>query len=80
MVKWTFRFLPLIPKSEIQAEVVFELFVVQRMMGGADQPFSQNMPVEIFRIDLNVEVVNDAAESHECQLYYQHIKVHWQNT
>ena len=64
----TFRFPELIPEGKVQTEIIFELFVMIRMMCSADKPFAKAMLPEPVRVDFNVKMVDDAAKCHNRQL------------
>ena len=67
-IKGAFCFFPFIPESEIKSIVELKLFVMERVMRSAYEPPPQKMPVEIFRIDFNIKVIDHTAKSHDRQL------------
>ena len=56
---------PFIPESKIQTVIVFKLLVVKRMMRGTYQPSTQQIFMKAFRIDLDVQVIDDGTERHD---------------
>jgi hypothetical protein len=66
--QWTFRFLPFVPKSKVQTEIVFELLMVQPMMGCTYQPFPQHMFMKPRRIYFYIKMIDDTAKGHNGQL------------
>lgn len=59
----------LIEKSEIESEIVLEFLMMLSMMPRTYQELTQRMLPELFRIDLDVEMIDHAADTHDHKLY-----------
>jgi len=53
-----------IPESEIKTKIVFKIFMMLRVVRSANYPFAPGIK-RSFWINLNVKMVDDAAESHQ---------------
>lgn len=66
----------MVQESEVQSEIIAELFMVAGMMCCTDQPFAYRMLVESIGVDLIAEVVDESAHRHDHEQHQQDDSVH----
>lgn len=69
---------PVIPPGKVKTVVIFELFVMKRMMRGADQGPHKRYPGKPGRVDFNVKVIDHTAEGHNKKHQHQYPYIHGQ--